>query len=510
MTRRRMTPRVAQALCLPRWHSCQRRRAKLARLLLLLAATACGSAQVTLSTVQGGVPTPVGQSYPFGSVALGSVTDVQFELTNTGSTPVYLTSLAVSGTLATDFTVLCNLSPNLCGAASTQQLPIQINPTGTLDFTMQFEPFQLGSPSATMTIAAGNTITLVLLGTGVPGLTLLWNGQPLGAGQTVSFGDVQVGSSQTIALSLANDTSSPLAVPAIPALTGGSFSLAGSALAEPTVAPGASAELDVIFTPATAGPQQATLTIGLNTYPLEGTGVAPPPPAFPVPSIQLTPGTLTSAQQGSLSVSLASASASSGSGTVALTFQSAVSGVTDDPTVTFADGTRSAAFTVAVGASSGQFTGGPSVSFGTGTTAGTLVFTVTLGNNSPPPTDVTIPAAVIGIDAAVAARNVACDPALIYCTTTNVELQVNGWDNTRSTSQLVFTFFDSAGNAIAPGNITVNAASAFQGYFPGSGMGGVFGLTAFFPVTGNAEDVVAAVVQLTNSAGTAQSDQITF
>jgi hypothetical protein len=74
-------------------------------------------------------------------------------------------------------------------------LPILINPTGTLDFTVQFEPLQLGSPSATMTICAagneGNTMLVFLSGTGVPGLSVLWNNQPLGAGETVSFGNVQ-------------------------------------------------------------------------------------------------------------------------------------------------------------------------------------------------------------------------------------------------------------------------------------------------------------------------------
>jgi hypothetical protein len=478
-------------------------------LFILLAGAACAPAQVTLSVVQGGVATPV-EAYAFGTVALGSVTNVQFQLANTGATAVYLTSLGFSGQYAVDFTIVCPLSPDLCGAASTQQLPIQINPAGTLDFTVRFEPFQEGSASVNMAIGAGNQITAILSGTGVPGLSVLWNGQLLGAGQTVSFGDVPVGTSQTIALSMANQTSSPLTVPAIAALTGGSFSLAGSALAAPTVAPGVSAELDVIFTPSAAGPQQATLTIGLSTYPLQGTGVAPPPLLFPVPSIQLTPTALTSAQQGSLAVNLASASASSGSGTVTMAFQSAVAGVSDDPSIVFADGTRSATFTIAESASIGQFTAGPSIAFATGTTAGTLSFTLTLGSNTPPPTMVTIPAAVVGIDAAVAARNAACDPALVYCTTTNVQLQVNGWDNTRSISQAVFNFFDSAGNGIAPTNITVATGAAFQQYFPGSDLGGVFGLTAFFPITGDSDLVVTAVVQLTNSAGAVQSEQITF
>jgi hypothetical protein len=492
-------------------------------LFVLLAAAACASAQVTLSTVQRGVATPAPAVVSFGPVALGSVADIVFRLTNTGSSPVYLTDLAVAGsTLLTPpytpyFSVVCPPPPALCGAAADPK----IGPSGTLDFTVQFEPFQLGSPSATASanmtvcaaaVCAGNTISTILSGWGVPGLSVLWNSQPLGAGETVSFGSVQVGSSQTIALMLSNPANNvPLAVPTIPLLTGGAFSLAGSALSAPTVAPGSSAELDVIFTPTVTGPQQATLTIGLFTYPLAGTGVSPPPPPFPAPSIQLTLATPASAQQGSLSVSLASGSVSSGSGTVTLAFQSAVGGVSDDPAVTFADGTRAAAFTVAEGSSAGQFAGGPSVPFRTGTTAGTLVFTVTLGSNSPPPTTVTISPAVIGIDAAVAVRNVACDAALAYCTTTNIQIQIDGWDNTRSASQVVFTFFDSAGNPISPGNITYAAAAKFQEYFTGPlDIDGAFKLTVFFPVTGDSDKVVTAVVALTNSAGTVPSTKITF
>jgi hypothetical protein len=488
-------------------------------LLALSMAAVCASGQVTLSMVQGGVATPAGQLYDFNSVALGTVADVVFRLTNTGASAVYLSQLALVGTdLPTPpytpyFSVVCGQSPNLCGGKPLQQLPILINPTGTLDFTVQFEPFQLGSPSATMTICAaavcdGNTITTLLTGTGVQGLTTLLNNQPLSPGETIGFGAVPVGSSQKIALMFSNNTTAALTLP-IPALAGGAFSLTGSALTGPTVAPGASAELDITFTPTTVGSQQATLTIGLFTYPLAGTGVAAPPPNFPIPTIQLNLPAKASAQQGTLSVTLASASTASGSGTVTLAFQSAVVGVTDDPAVTFADGTRTATFTVAAGASGGQFAAGPTVGFGTGTTAGTLQFTVTLGSNTAQ-ASVAIPVSVVGIDAAVAARDVACDPSLVYCTTTNIQLQINGWDNTRSTSELVFSFFNASGQAIAPGNITVSTGSAFQQYYAGSDMAGVFGVSALFPVTGDSNQVVSAIVQIVNSAGTVQSATITF
>jgi hypothetical protein len=476
-------------------------------LFWLLAAAACAPAQVTLSTVLNGVATPVGEAYDFGSVPVGSAADVVFRLTNTGA-QIYLTNLSVAGP---GFSVACSLSPDLCGSAALQQLPILIGSGGTLDFTVQFQaPEGAESSNANMTISAGNTITTILLAEIVPGLSVLLGNQALAAGQTVGFGSVQIGSSQTLQLVLANQTNALLAVPAIPPLTGTDFSVAGGALSATSVPANSSVQLEVIFTPSAAGPRQATLTIGLLTYPLQGTGLAAPPLVFPNPSIQLNLATPASAQQGSLAVNLASAAKASGTGTLTLAFQPAAAGVSDDPTVTFADGTRSALFTVSLGASAVQFAGGPTVSFGTGTTAGTLTFTATLGSNTVQ-TTVTIPAAVIGIDAAVAARDVDCDVALLYCTSVNVELQINGWDNTRTTSQIVFTFYDASGGQISPGAIPVDAASAFQQYFAGSDLGGVFGVSALFPVNGSDPlQVTSAEVQLTNSAGTVQTAKIIF
>jgi hypothetical protein len=462
---------------------------------MLLAMAACASAQVTLSTVEDGVATPVGQAVSFGSVAAGwDVADVVFNISYTGSaTTYYLTYFNLQQ--GTPFSV---------AATDWASLPATV-PAGGLNFTLRFQPNQVAqSYSATLNVGdADNPVTVVLIGQSVPGFTVVAANQPLSAGGTVGFASVPVGSSQTVLMTLANQTSGPLTVGAI-AIQGAAFQLTPPSPAGAAVASGSSAELQLVFSPTAAGPQEGTLTIGVATFPLNGTGTAPSPPVLPAPSIQLTPATLTSAQQGSLSVNLASPSASSGIGTVTLT------GLNDDPAVSFADGTRSAAFTVAVGASTGEFAGGPSVSFGTGTTAGTLTFTVTLGSNTPQTTNVTIPAALVGIDAAVATRNVACDPGLVYCTTTNVQVQVNGWDNTRSASQVVFTFFDSSGDQIAPGPITVAAATPFQQYFAASDMAGVFGVTAFFPVTGDADDVVAAVVQIANSVGVVESMQITF
>jgi hypothetical protein len=479
--------------------------------LLLFAAAACAPAQVTLSTVQNSVATLMGDGIDFGKVPIGSVADVQFRLTNTGSQSVYLTNLAIKEQLTPpylpSFSVACALSPNLCGTSTTQNLPISISSAGTLDFTVQFQPSQVGSKSAEITVNANPS--KVLSGTGVPGLTVLLNNQPLAAGQTLSFGSVQVGSSQTVKLSLSNKTGASLNLPAFPVPSGGDFTLGGAALSTPAVADKSSVELDVIFTPHAAGVRNATLTIGLLSYPLQGTGLAVPPLIFPTASMQLNLVTQASAQQGSIGVNLASASPSSGTGTITLSFQSSVAGVSDDAAIAFADGSRSASFTILQGASAGQFSGAAGIAFGTGTTAGTLNFSLQLGAST---TDINVPiaGAAIGVDAAVAARNVQCAPTLLYCTATNIELQLNGWDNTRSISQLEFSFFHAAGNAIAPGTISVAAASAFQHYFAASTLGGVFGVHALFPVNGDSNQVVTAQVALVNSAGTVQSAKITF
>jgi len=467
---------------------------------LFLLLPACASAQVTLSTVQGGVATPVSSAVSFGSVAAGwDAVDIVFNIGYAGSvSPYYLTYFNLQQ--GTPFSVIAVTWPGL---------PVAI-PTGGLNFTVRFQPSQVAeSYSAVLTVGdAASPITVVLLGQATSGFAAQAANQPVAAGSPIVFGSVQAGGTKTILLTLANQTGESLTVGAI-GFQGTAFSLAGASPAGAAIPSGASAEIQLVFSPVSAGIQQGTLTIGVAAFPLQGTGTAPPPPVYPAVSLQFTPTVIASAEQGSLAVNLSSASASSGAGTVTLAFQPAVTGVADDPAVTFADGTRSVAFTVAGGASQGQFTGGPDVAFGAGTTAGVLTFTVTLGNQSAQST-LTIPAATIGIDAAVAARDVSCAPSVVYCTTTNIQLQINGWDNTRSASQLVFTFYNSTGGVIAPGNITVAAGSAFQQYFAASDMAGVFGLSVFFPVTGSSDDVVAAVVQMANSVGVAQTAQIAF
>src|SRR5262249_16776280 len=113
---------------------------------------------------------------------------------------------------------------------------------------------------------------------------------------------------------------------------------------------------------------------------------------------------------------------------------------------------------------------------------------------------VRIDAAAVAIASALGARGTAA-----------VSLHLAGFDNTQSTGMLTFTFYDSAGNAIAPGAISVDRSGAFAKYFAGSGLGGAFALDATFPVTDGSPSALASFeVQLVNAAGTAQTGRITF
>jgi len=103
-----------------------------------------------------------------------------------------------------------------------------------------------------------------------------------------------------------------------------------------------------------------------------------------------------SAQQNSITLPLASASQVIGNGTLTLSFQSGVAGVTDDAAIQFLSGPlRKATVAIAIGATAATIGGQPSMAFQTGTTAGVITFTLTLGNSPAQQITLTIPAAPV-------------------------------------------------------------------------------------------------------------------
>jgi hypothetical protein len=286
-----------------------------------------------------------------------------------------------------------------------------------------------------------------------------------------------------------NTTTVVLTAPAI-TVPASDFALSGPAPGGQTVQPGDTAHFYVQFTPTVTGARAGSLIIGGTTYALAGTGVEPP---LPNPGLSISLPQALSAQQGAVTVTLDAASRTSGSGTLTLDFQPAA-GLTDDPLIVFTSGGRTATFTVSPGDTGDQFT----APFQTGATAGALTFTVQLGGVTAQQTITILPASA-GITLVEGVRSA-----------TGVEVRVTGFDNTRTAGPLTFTFFDAAGNAIAPGAIRTDATASFARHFENSGLGGVFLLTADFPVTGNPSQVSTFQAQIANSVGTAQTARTAF
>jgi len=456
-------------------------RAKFRLALLLTACSPAALAQFQLFQVSGSSTQPVGAIFGFGTLSTGTSASASFSLQNAGSAPATLTSLTLAGS---GFTL------------SAPALPATIAPQGTFAFSVSFQAASAGSYSATL---QGGGVSVLFTAIAAPTLTYqvitAAGTQPLGA--SVDFGTVTLGSSTVLRFVILNQTAQALTVPAI-AVSGADFSLSGTSPSGILLQPVGSVNFAVAFAPSQAGVRGGSLTIGGTVYALTGTGQAPP---LPKATLSVTLPQALSAQQGSIAVTFDSAAPVAASGTVSMSFAAAAgipSGLPADPSIAFASGGQMANFTVGAGQSTASFGGQATAGFATGTTAGTLTFTLTFGGVVTRQTVIVGPAAV-GLTAVSGTRQ-----------SSTIAVQATGFDNTRSAGELTFTFYDSSGNVILPGAIMADATANFATYFQSSTVGGVFALTAVFPVTGTAAQVSAFVMTIANSAGSTASARVSF
>jgi hypothetical protein len=341
-----------------------------------------------------------------------------------------------------------------------------------------------------------NSINIELQGTSVASAALTLSGSqtPLTAGATIGFGSTAVGASQTQGFVLSNSASTSITVGSV-AVSGSGFSGPIGLTAPVQIGPGQSAPFQIKFTPQSGTAYQGTLTVDGRTFNLTGQGLNPP---LPTASIVFASSIAASAQQNSITIPLASASQVSGNGTLTMAFQPSVTGVTDDVAIQFLSGPlRTATVSIAIGATSATIGGQSSMEFQTGTTAGTITFALTLENNAPQQTTLTIPPTPINLDTATAVLEFGA-----------INVAFSGFDNTYSASQLAFTFYDLTGKALPQGTINVDAGSTFQQYFSTTQAGGSFALLANFLVTGDTTQIGFVTAQIANSLGTTTAQQI--
>ena len=439
-------------------------------------------AQLQVFQFDGTNDTPVSSLVDVGTAAPGDTLEIRFHVRNVGAGPASFTSLALSGqafTIVSAPTLPYILAPYV-GLASEAEFDVDFSPTNT------------GSFSAFMNV---NGVNLVLQGNSASSAALTLSGSqtPLTAGAVVNFTSAAIGTSQTQGFALFNSASSSVTVTNV-VVAGSGFSGPTGLKTPVQIGPGQSATFQVKFTPQSGTLYEGTLTVDGRAFTLKGQGLALP---LPGASLVLASSVGASAQQNSVTIPLASASPIAGTGTLSMAFQPGVAGVTDDAAIQFLSGPfRIATVSVAVGATSATIGGQSSMAFQTGTTAGTITFTLTL-NEATQQLSLTIPASPIILDSATAVRELGA-----------LDVAFSGFDNTYSTSQLAFTFYDLKGNALPQGAINVDAGATFQQYFIATQVGGSFALLAKFPVTGDTSQIGFVTTRITNSLGATTTQQV--
>ena len=241
-------------------------------------------------------------SLAFGNVAVGSSPTQTVTLTSSGTAAVKVNSATISGT---GFTV------------SGSTFPVTLNPKQTLTLTVKFAPTASGAVTGALTInstSSTNPTTLVSLsGTGTTSLQLTLSPSSL------SFGDVMLGSSATLPVTLTSSGTTAVAVSSA-AVSGTGFTVSGATFPV-TLNPNQAVTLTVKYAPTTGGAVTGKLTITSNssTNPtanvsLSGTGMHSVKLSWQAPTsspVQVTGYNIYKATAGSSSYQLLSSTPSS-------------------------------------------------------------------------------------------------------------------------------------------------------------------------------------------------------
>lgn len=416
---------------------------------------------------------PVSTMVQVGAAPVGDRVDTVFRVRNTSQAQLVIRTLTVGGAGFSMF--------------GQPSLPHTLAPGLNMDFTVRFAPKDYGSYSANLSV---NGVGVLLAGSSTAAPVLSSDGTQLPAGSSIDLGLAERGATTSKTFRLENTTSERVRVQTV-AVTGKHFKLNADLALPIELAPRNGIDLNVLFAPTASGVFEGSLVLDGRSFRLTGAAHEPP---FPKPAIMIDLPNPGSAQQGKVSVQFGEASRAMGSGKLRMEFRPRTATMPDDEAVRFVKGVRSNSFEVAEGVTIPV----PEMTFQTGTTAGTIVFTAEVGGWTAS-SSIEINPERVHIDKVRATRNGSM-----------LEVEITGYDNTRTLNQLAFTFLGANGDVIQPGAIRVDTAADFSKYFANSTLGGSFTLKAIFPVAGVITNIASTQVEVTNSSGVAQTGKTTF
>ncbi|MEP7362685.1 MAG: choice-of-anchor D domain-containing protein [Acidobacteriota bacterium] len=443
-------------------------------------------ANFTYNVVNGSQVTPVnpGGLIVVPDAVVNEKTSVTVRVRNNGNADTRITALAING----------------AGYSITDGplIPVTVPIGGQIAFTLNFAPTTTGRAAGRLRVGdidfevtsngLGANLTYSFSAAGTP--TTVTN-----AG-TVNFLPARVGESNSITFTATNSGTSASTINAI-GLTAAStvFTLSQTPTLPAQLAPGASVSFSVQFAPAAQGASTATLKVDNASFTLNGFGEAP----APLPTLRFTgtTGAQEALQQPAIGLAIASAYRTNVTGTLTLAFNSDV--FSNDPSVQFATGGRTVAFTIPAGQTAALFPNGANtIRVQTGSVAGTITLTPTVATEGgfnltptqPPALNLTVASAAPRILSAIVASKAAAA----------ITLQVSGYSTARSVTQIDLTLTGVSGENVATQRLTLPVESAFLGWYQGTSSG-QFG--SLFTVT-----IPLSLAGEVNTSGLALSDTI--
>ena len=446
--------------------------ARCALLLALVSAVASGQVVVRNHATGAIVTSP----FLLPDVGVGNSESVALDIVNTGAASVTVQSAATSGL----YYSLCCETGFVLPAGAAQTLTLSFAPTQTGYFSGALQIDDLAIFLFGRSIAA----PLLFVQTAA-GLQQANTGTPLVLTEPTSF-------SGQFSCVLQNASAGPETVQSLAA--SGDWSVINGPALPLVLAAGQQATFTLATGNASStGTLAGVVTIGSFAYAIDA---HPPMPGI---HIQVPTTPLASGQQAALAINFDSPPAEALAGTLTLSLTTANAVELTDPAILFpSSGSTTASFTSVIGQTVAQFGTQTSLTFQTGTTAGTLHIHAEWGYSE---ADAEIPlvSAPITIESVAATKG-----------SGTLNLTITGFDNTRTAGRMSFSFFDAQGAYIGQ-PVTADFTELFYNFFQSQfNAGGMFKMTAQFPVTGGTGGIASVQVDLMNTAGDAQSAKTGF
>lgn len=447
-------------------------------LLLLLMSSAAFSQIVVKDHVTGAV---IASPLLLNDVPVNDFEDKALDIVNTGAAAVTVNSATATGL----YLSLCCQSAFVIPAGGLQTVTLHFAPTQTGYFSGALELDML----AIFVFARSDPAASLFVQTST-GLVQAHSGTPL----IVTLpGSV----AEQLPCVLQNNSAGPVRVTSL--TSSGGWSLSGAPSLPLELQPGQKVGFTLIGTQTAAQVVAQTTLTGVVTVSQWSYAIDAHPPQ-PNVLLQLSGTQLQSGQQATLSINFDSAPAIAQTGSVTLSLETTGPVPLSDPAILFpSTGMTAASFTSVPGQLNASFSGQTSVTFQTGTTAGTLHLHALWGYSDQQVDVVLEPSPIVYASIDAKRESNALD------------VTVNGFDNTRTAGQLSFSFFDSQGAFIGK-PITADFTELFYQYFYQSeyNAGGMFKMTAHFPVTGGTGQIHSVQLDLINTSGDAQSSVTPF